>query len=70
MWWGTTKPVLVWLRRLKLQLWFMTVSVAIGIPLQPPAYCDEVKQLRPWSVLGWVTVVVCQVLLIVLRMRH
>ena len=44
------------------------VSVAIGIPLQPPALCAEVKQHRPWSVLGWVTVVVCQFLLIVLRM--
>ena len=29
----------------------------------------EVKQHRPWSVLGWVTAVVCQFLLIVLWMR-
>ena len=43
--------------------------VAIGIPLLPPTLYAGVKQHRPWSVLGWVTVVVCQFLLIVLRMR-
>ena len=45
------------------------ITVAIGIPLLPPTLYAGVKHHRPWSVLGWVTVVVCQFLLIVLRMR-
>ena len=44
-------------------------SVVIGILLQPTALYAGVKQLRPWFVLGWVTILVCQFLLIVLRMR-
>ena len=48
-----------------------SVVVAIGIPLRPTTWCAGVKQLWPWFVLGWETVgvVVCQFLLIVLRMR-
>ena len=46
------------------------MSVAIGIPLLPPTLYAGVKHHRPWSVLGWVTVLVCQFLLIVLRMRR
>ena len=44
-------------------------SVVIGILLQSTAWCTGVKQHRPWLVLGWVTVVIFQSLLIVLRMR-
>ena len=44
-------------------------SVAFGILLLSTILCSGVKQHRPWSVLGWVTVSVCQFLLIVLRMR-
>ena len=39
------------------------------LPLRPTTLYAGVKQQRPWSVLGWVTVVVCQFLHIALRMR-
>ena len=44
-------------------------SVVIGILLQSTAWCTGVKQHRPWFVLRWVTVIVCQILLIILRMK-
>ena len=46
-----------------------TLSVFIGILLQSTAWYTEVKQHWPRFVLGWVTVLVCQFLLIVLLMR-
>ena len=43
------------------------MSMFIGILLRPTARYNQVKQYRPRLVLGWVTVLVCQYLLIVLR---
>ena len=44
-----------------------SMLVVIGILLQSTSRCNRVKQ--HWLVLGWMTVLVCQFLLIVLRMR-
>ena len=44
-------------------------SVVIGILLQSTAWYTGVKQHWPRLLLGWVTVLVCQFLLIVLQMR-
>ena len=43
--------------------------VVIGILVRSTARYDGVQQQRPWLVHGCVTVLVCQFLLIVLRMR-
>ena len=43
--------------------------MVIGILLRSTAWYTLVKQHRPQLVLGWVTILVCQFLLIVLRMR-
>ena len=43
-------------------------GVLFGILLQSTAQYAGVKQHRPWFLLGWVTVALCQFLLIVLRM--
>ena len=43
--------------------------VVIGILLRPTARYNGVKQHRPWFLLGWVTILVCQFLLVFLWMR-
>ena len=43
-------------------------TVVISIPLQSTATCNRVKQWRHWLVLRWVTVSVCQILVLVLHM--
>ena len=45
------------------------MSVVIGILLQSIAWYNRVQQQRPRLVLGWVTVSVCQFLVIVLRIK-
>ena len=42
-------------------------SVFIGILLQSTAWYAGVKQHQPQFVLGWMTIIVCQFLLIILR---
>ena len=48
---------------------FVYISVVIRILLQSTAWYTWVKQHRPRLLLGWVTVLVCEFVLIVLRIR-
>ena len=54
---------------LKLYKPLVHMSVVIGILLQSTACYNWVKQQRPQLVPGWVTVSVCQFLVIVLQLR-
>ena len=54
---------------LTLVLWCPATYMVIGILLQSTAWYSRVNQCQPPLVLGWVTVLVCQFLLIILRMR-
>ena len=53
----------------KFMFYDIIISVVIGILLQSTARYEQVEQHRPRFVLGWVTVLVFQFLLIVLPMR-
>ena len=47
----------------------LEATVVIGILLKSTALYTGVKQHRPRLILGWVSILVCQFLVIVLRIR-